>query len=50
MLHMRGILFRPFQPTPEQIRVPFIYRWLRHPLWGWLGLRPVFAQHTQEVI
>jgi len=43
---MRVILFRPFQPTPEQVKVPFIYGWLRHPLWGWLGLRPVFAQHT----
>jgi predicted O-methyltransferase YrrM len=43
---MGVILFRPFQPTPEQTKVPFIYRWFRHPLWGWLGLRPVFAQHT----
>jgi predicted O-methyltransferase YrrM len=47
MLFGRMILFRPFQPTPEQIKVPFVYRWFRHPLWGWLGLRPVFAQHTQ---
>jgi len=27
--------------------VPTVYRWLRHPVWGLLGLRPVFAQHTQ---
>jgi cephalosporin hydroxylase len=41
-------IFRPFMPSPEQFRVPWVYSRLRHPLFAWLGLRPIFAQHTLE--
>lgn len=41
------ILFRPFQPSPEEVYVNPIYRFLKHPFWALLGLRPVFAQHTR---
>ena len=41
------ILFRPFQPGPEEVHLRAVYRLFKHPLWGWFGLRPVFAQHTQ---
>jgi cephalosporin hydroxylase len=40
-------IFRPFMPSPDRIRVPWVCRRLRHPLFAWLGLRPIFAQHTQ---
>ena len=39
-------IFRPFMPSPDQFRVPWVYSRLRHPLFAWLGLRPIFAQHT----
>jgi predicted O-methyltransferase YrrM len=32
--------------SPEPCRLPWIYRRTRHPVFAWLGLRPIFAQHT----
>jgi predicted O-methyltransferase YrrM len=32
------------EPTYGSLVVP----WLRHPVYAWLGLRPVLAQHTAE--
>ncbi len=32
--------------SPEPCSVPWIYRRTRHPVFAWLGLRPIFAQHT----
>lgn len=46
MRHQRRLFYRPFMESPEQCRVPWIYRWARHPVFAWLGLRPIFAQHT----
>jgi predicted O-methyltransferase YrrM len=40
-------IFRPFMSSPDRIRVPWVYGRLRHPLFAWLGLRPIFAQHTE---
>ncbi len=41
------ILFRPFE-TPEDVaRQSPRVRKFRHPLFSWLGLRPVFAQHSR---
>jgi len=42
-----NFIFRPFMLSPDRIRVPWVYGRLRHPLFAWLGLRPIFAQHTQ---
>lgn len=47
MLSQNQLLFRPFMETPEPSRAPPIYRYLRHPIFAWLGLRPTFAQHTR---
>jgi hypothetical protein len=42
------ILFRPFETPEDAAQVsPFVRR-LRHPLFSFLGLRPVFAQHTRR--
>lgn len=43
---MERVLFRPFMETPEDLHVPESYRRMRSPLFAWVGLRPVFAQHT----
>ena len=40
-------IFGPFMPSPDRIRVPWVYRRPRHPLFVWLGLLPISAQHTQ---
>src|ERR1700720_270485 len=37
------LIFRPFMPSPDRIRVPGVYSHLHHPLFSWLGLRPIFA-------
>lgn len=41
------LLFRPFMETPEHQVIPGLYSRLRHPLFAWIGLRPIFAQHTR---
>ena len=41
------IVFRPFMETPEPVHVPERLKKLRHPLFAWAGLRPIFAQHTK---
>jgi hypothetical protein len=41
------MLFRPFMQTPEHEDIPGLYRRLRHPLFAWIELRPIFAQHTR---
>jgi predicted O-methyltransferase YrrM len=43
---MERVLFRPFMETPEDYQVPGVYRQMKSPLFAWIGLRPVFAQHT----
>jgi hypothetical protein len=43
----KNCIFRPFMLSPDRVRVPWVYSRLRHPLFAWLGLRPIFAQHTQ---
>jgi predicted O-methyltransferase YrrM len=43
---MRRVLFRPFMESPEDQKLPEIYRILKNPLCAWVGLRPLFAQHT----
>lgn len=40
------IVFRPFMDTPEHVRVPERLKKLRHPVFAWARLRPIFAQHT----
>jgi predicted O-methyltransferase YrrM len=40
------MLFRPFSSAPGSQPVPPMYRYLRHPLFAWAGLRPAFAQHS----
>jgi predicted O-methyltransferase YrrM len=40
------IAFRPFMDTPEPVRVSERFKKLRHPLFAWARLRPIFAQHT----
>jgi predicted O-methyltransferase YrrM len=42
------MLFRPFENPDDAVHVPFFIRKLRHPVFSWLGLRPVFAQHTRD--
>lgn len=41
------ILFRPFDPSPENEKIPFYLKYLRHHIFAYLGLRPFFAQHTK---
>jgi predicted O-methyltransferase YrrM len=41
------ILFRPFARPEDEARQSRRTRALRHPVFSWLGLRPIFAQHTQ---
>lgn len=40
------LVFRPFMDTPETVRLPDRLKILRHPLFAWVRLRPIFAQHT----
>jgi hypothetical protein len=40
-------MVRPVMSSPERVRVSWVYGRLRHPLFASLGLRPIFAQHTQ---
>jgi predicted O-methyltransferase YrrM len=40
------VLFRPFESPEDTARAPFLLKRLRHPIFSWLGLRPVFAQHS----
>ncbi|HUK30098.1 MAG TPA: class I SAM-dependent methyltransferase [Candidatus Acidoferrum sp.] len=40
------LLFRPFETPEDAARVPFRVKKMRHPFFSWLGLRPVFAQHS----
>jgi predicted O-methyltransferase YrrM len=42
-----GIIFRPFETPADAAAQSFRTRKLRHPVFSWLGLRPVFAQHTR---
>src|SRR5207249_8487084 len=46
MRHQARLFYRPFMESPEPCSVPWIYRRTRHPVFAWLGLRPIFAQHT----
>jgi predicted O-methyltransferase YrrM len=39
--------FRPFMNTPEPQRLPSWMTHMRHPLFAYFGLRPIFAQHTR---
>ena len=41
------IVFRPFMDTPEVLGAPEKLKRLRHPLFAWTRLRPIFAQHTR---
>ncbi len=41
------IVFRPFMDSPEPLRPPERLKRLRHPLFAWARLRPIFAQHTR---
>jgi hypothetical protein len=41
------ILFRPFEGVDDEVRVSPSVRRFRHPVFSWLGLRPIFAQHTR---
>jgi len=41
------ILFRPFDTPENAVRQSPRLRRLRHPVFSWLGLRPVFAQHSR---
>lgn len=40
------ILFRPFETPEAAAAAPFLASKMRHPVFAWLGLRPIFAQHT----
>jgi predicted O-methyltransferase YrrM len=42
-----AILFRPFETEADAAAQSFRTRKLRHPIFSWLGLRPIFAQHTR---
>jgi predicted O-methyltransferase YrrM len=42
-----GIVFRPFETPADTAAQSFRTRNFRHPVFSWLGLRPVFAQHTR---
>src|SRR5688572_27215678 len=41
------VLYRSLQPGPERDVVPPFTRCLRHPVFAWLRLRPLFAEHTR---
>jgi len=41
------IVFRPFMDSPEPLRGGQRLKRLRHPLFAWARLRPIFAQHTR---
>jgi len=41
------MLFRPFDRPEDAARQSRRTRAFRHPVFSWLGLRPIFAQHTQ---
>jgi predicted O-methyltransferase YrrM len=41
------ILFRPFETPEDAARQTDRVRRFRHPVFSWLGLRPVFAQHSR---
>ena len=42
-----NILFRPFERPQDAATASFLTRKMRHPVFCWLGLRPIFAQHSQ---
>jgi predicted O-methyltransferase YrrM len=42
----RLMKFRPFMCSPEESGVSSLDMRLRHPIFAWLRLRPIFAQHT----
>jgi predicted O-methyltransferase YrrM len=42
-----SILFRPFETPADAAAQSFRTRKLRHPIFSWLGFRPIFAQHTR---
>lgn len=42
-----NILFRPLETPKEANRAPFAVSRMRHPVFAWFGLRPVFAQHSR---
>jgi predicted O-methyltransferase YrrM len=42
-----AILFRPFDSPADVGAQISRMRKLRHPLFSWLGLRPIFAQHSR---
>ena len=41
------ILFRPFETPSDAAAQSFLTRKLRHPVFSWLRLRPIFAQHSR---
>ena len=41
-----SILFRPFETPADAAAQSTLTRRFRHPIFSWLGLRPIFAQHT----
>lgn len=41
-----SILFRPFETPSDAAAQTSRTRRFRHPVFSWLGLRPIFAQHT----
>jgi len=42
-----SILFRPFETSADAAAQSFRTRQFRHPVFSWLKLRPIFAQHTR---
>jgi hypothetical protein len=42
-----NILFRPFETPHDAASASFLTRKMRHPVFSWLGLRPIFAQHSR---
>jgi predicted O-methyltransferase YrrM len=47
MGNQETFVFRPFMDTPESVHLPWIWKRLRHPLFAWARMRPIFAQHTR---
>lgn len=46
-MQTEAIVFRPFETPADTAAQSFRTRKLRHPVFSWLGLRPIFAQHTR---
>jgi predicted O-methyltransferase YrrM len=47
MAERKGMAFRSLTEPAENCQASWLARRMRHPLFLWLGLRPVLAQHTR---